>query len=296
MNIYRATEHLYTSQRRMKMITVLSVTDKPPKNLHEKIQAFFHPYSVSATQVSEKNLSLLHIRYQHRHGRIRFKKISHLAVGSSKEILCSPHLNLNNTPFVRFENQDLTQRFFFNALRFMLKNLDFSPEELSPTLYDPEGKFAHIAELLLQYAVQVSVITDAADFYEKEAQRCMNTFGASLRIQAQPSRAISILISPCRINQPLPLESGGLTFTPYKPIVRLNGLIFDKITVELPPPFERLKPAEIDSLTFLSAFYSLEFCHELGKLMPSGFEICNKPYTLAQCINLCQKYIIGHPD
>ncbi|MGN0536762.1 MAG: hypothetical protein ACI4M3_02150 [Acutalibacteraceae bacterium] len=273
------------------MITVLSVTDKPPQNIHEKIRAVFKPCTVSATQISEKNFSLLHIRYQRHRGGIRFKKIYPLALGSPKEIICSAELDLSGTPFVRFENHELTERLFFNFIRSMFKNLNFKPENLSLTLYDLEGKFSYLAEFLLQYAVDVTVITNATEFYEKEAQRYMDNFGASLRIQSQINGFVPFLISPSRIGQTLPLEQNTLVFTPYKPSVGLNGLVFDKMTVQPPPIFQRLKPDEVDSLTFLSALYSLEFCRELGKLKPNGFEICGQPYTLAQCITFCQKHI-----
>lgn len=273
------------------MITILTVTDKPPQNKHEKIRAVFKPCTVSATQISEKNFSLLHIRYQRHRGSIRFKKIYPLALGSPKEILCSAELDLSGTPFVRFENHELTERIFFNAVRFMLKNFDFKPEELSLTLYDSEGKFSYFAEFLLQYAVNVTVITNAVLFYEKEAQRYMDTFGASLRIQSQINDSVPFLISPSCISQTLPLEQSTLVFTPYRPSVSLNGLIFDTMTIQSPPIFQRLKPDEIDDLTFLSALYSLELCRELGKLNPNGFEICGQSYTLAQCTTFCKKHI-----
>lgn len=273
------------------MITVLSVTDKPPQNIHEKIRAVFKPCTVSATQISEKNFSLLHIRYQRHRGGIRFKKIYPLALGSPKEIICSAELDLSGTPFVRFENHELTERLFFNAVRSIFKSLNFKPENLSLTLYDSEGKFSYFAEFLLQYAVDVTVITNATEFYEKEAHRYMDNFGASLRIQSQINGSVSFLVSPSRMGQTLPLEQNTLVFTPYKPSVGLNGLVFDKMTVQPPPIFQRLKPDEVDNLTFLSALYSLEFCRELGKLKPNGFEICGQPYTLAQCIAFCQKHI-----
>ncbi len=278
------------------MITVLSITEHPPQNIREKIRAVFKPCTVSATEVSDKNVSLLHIRYQRHRGNIRFKKIYPLTLGGPKEILCSPQLDLSGTPFVRFENNELTERLFFNAVRFLFKNINLSPEKLTLTLYDLNGNFSYFAELLLQYAVNVTVVTNAETFYEKEAQRYMDTFGASLRIQSQTYGSVPLLVAPDCIGQSLLLDQKSLIFTPYKPAVGLNGLIFDKMIVCPPPFFQRLKPAEIDDLTFLSALYSLEFCRELGKLRPNGFEICGQPYTLRQCIALCRKHIEGQQN
>lgn len=271
------------------MITVLSLSDDIPRHFFWKIKALFKPCTISATLTSDKKISVLHIRYLRHRGSIKFKKIYSFALGSPKEILCRSDIDLSNTPFVRFESNELSLRLFYNSVRSILKTASLAPEHTQLTLYDEKGEYSYFAELLLQYASQVRVITDAREYYEKEAQRYMDTFGASLIIQRTLQNRAGILISPSRLHSLIPLEYDDIVFTPEPPAVGLRGIVFERMMLCPPPSLLRLKPDEIDDITFLSALYTLEYHHEIAKIPIRGFETCGKTKTLAQCSDICRR-------
>lgn len=271
------------------MITVLSLSDDIPRHFFGKIKAFFKPCTVSATLASDKEFSVLHIRYLRHRGNINFKKIYSFALGSPKEILCRSDIDLSNTPFVRFDDNKLSLRLFYNSVRNILKTAALTPEHTQLTLYDEKGEYSYFAEFLLQYASQVRVITEAREYYEKEAQRYMDTFGASLIIQKKLQSRAGILVSPSRLHSPIPLEHDDIVFTPEPPAVGLRGIVFERMTLRPPPALLRLKPDEIDDMTFLSALYALEYRHEISKIPVQGFETCGKIKTLNQCSEICKR-------
>ncbi len=274
------------------MLTVLNIEKNSSKNFMQKIKSLFRPYEISAAVKKQNKISVLYIKYRLNRGKINYKKIYDYAIGAPKTVLCSGELELENTPFRRFESIEYACVMMQNAVCDILKRADVSPDSLKIAYYDPMADHPLFAEKLSEFTSQLMVITNMPGFYEKESERLSDSIGVSLIVSDSPERLsdCDILISPERIETKLPLSEKTIVFTSARPSVSLKGTVLYEYFPEFPYKYQRLRPENIDGFYFLSALYTLCGVKELGKLIPSACcdgQILYTAERLVQRIRIC---------
>lgn len=254
------------------MLTVLEIEKNSNKTLMQKIISLFRPYEISTATKKHNKIFVLYIKYRLNRGRIRYNKIYNYALCAPKTVLCSSELELENTPFSRFENDEYACIMMQNAVCDILGKADISPDSVKIAYYDPMADAPLFTEKLSDFTSQLTVITNMPKFYEKESERLSESIGASFTVNNSPERLsdCDILICPKRIDTKLPVSEKTIIFTTSKPAVSLRGTVIYEFFPEIPYKYQRLKPESLDSLYFLSALYSLCGVKELGKLIPAA--------------------------
>ena len=201
------------------MLTVLNIEKNSSKNFMQKIKSLFRPYEISAAVKKQNKISVLYIKYRLNRGKINYKKIYDYAIGAPKTVLCSGELELENTPFRRFESIEYACVMMQNAVCDILKRADVSPDSLKIAYYDPMADHPLFAEKLSEFTSQLMVITNMPGFYEKESERLSDSIGVSFIVSDSPERLsdCDILISPERIETKLPLSEKTIVFTRARP-------------------------------------------------------------------------------
>ena len=254
------------------MLTVLEIERNNNKTFMQKIASLFHPYDISTTIKKHNKISVLCIKYRLNRGKIRYKKIYDYAICAPKTVICSNELELENTPFSRFESDEYARIMMQNAVCDILGRAAVSPNSLRIAYYDPMADAPLFTEKLSEFTSQLMVITNMPRFYEKESERLSESIGASFTVNNSPERLsdCDILICPKRIDTKLPVSEKTIIFTSSKPAVSLKGTVIYEFFPEFPYKYQRLKPESIDGVYFLSALYSLGGAKELAKLVPAA--------------------------
>lgn len=252
------------------MLIVLDVQKNESRDILSRIKALLHPYEIVTRVKKQNKVTVLYIRYISNRGRIRFKKIYEYAVGAPKTILCSKELQLEDTPFKRFESSELNKCLMQNFILSILRDLGSAAGELRLGFYDPMAENPELAEKLLKEVPKLSVVSNMPRFYERESERLVEQLGAPLLVSNSPEQLshCDVVICPDKIEQHLPVSEQALIFTAEKPSVSLKGTVISEYFPEFPYRFDRLKPKSVDDVYFLSALYSLCGVRELSSLLP----------------------------
>ncbi len=250
------------------MLVCLDIEKIYSKKPIEKIISFFKRSEVNKTIIKENGVCVLSVDYKQYYGKINFEKIYDLTIGNPKTILCSKDISLKNTPFTRFDNKDYNRKMMENFICNILKNTN--TENLSVSFYDPEGDYASLAEMIIDYIPRLRIVSNIPRFYENESDRITEKNGASYIVDnsIQTIAPCDILIAPSSVNIPVPTGSDTLIFTPTRPPVPVRGIVIYDYYPEIPLWCKRIKPDYIEDNYFLSGLYSLCDRYELSHLHP----------------------------
>ncbi len=252
------------------MLITLDVEDCRSGRFSRRLRSLFRPYELNARIKKQSKISVLQLRYKKYRGRIRFKKIYPYTIGCSKTILCSKDTDLSDTPFERFESNELTQKLMTNYVCGLLEHINESSGEIRTAYYDPDGEHPMIAQELLRHVPELTVVTNTPRFYEREADRLMDEYGMSL-IVSNTIDALTdcqLLVSSTAVDITLPLPLDAVVFAPEPPSVSLRNTVIHSYEVVVPYKYRRLKPDGMDDIYFLSALYSLCGVKEAEDIIP----------------------------
>ncbi len=254
------------------MMTLLNIEQVKNKNILDAFLSLFRPYSIETELKENDDASVLSITYLQRRGTVRFNKIYEHCIGRRKTILCDEKLNLFNTHFKRFNSLTFKKRLLENYICSILDSADFPPSELEISYYDPKAESPSFAEKLLKYTSRLTVVSNMPRFYENEAERLAEKYGASMLVSNSVEKLVpcSILIAPTIIKESLPTVSSSLIFTLKRPPIPVSGNIITDYTAALPEKYAALKPDFVDDIYFMSGLYSLCSAYELGEIIPTG--------------------------
>lgn len=252
------------------MMTVLSIVKNEEMSRREKILSLIRPYKIRTEVRKSGKISVYHIEYRRRRGKIRFDKIYDSMIGKSKLILCDKNINLFNTPFRRFFSLSLNRQLMRNFIIDFLKQTEISPDNLKISYYDPQAEYPSLVEELIAYTNDLTVVTEMPKFYENESDRITEKSGASVMVSNNVSRLYpcDILICPTMIRKPISAAASTLIFTVCRPAVTVSGNIIYKYIADWPDYLKELMPDGIDEDYFMSGLYIIAKEKDLGKYIP----------------------------
>ena len=252
------------------MIYTLNVERFRPRGLSDRISSIFSPCRLSARIKKHHHISVLQLRYTAMRGKIRFGMIYPYLKGSSGVVLCDESTDLSGSRLTRFESDDFSAVMMTSFLRAALKD-NPNKSGLRCAYYDPMGKRPEIAEQLLEFLPELTVVTEMPKYYEIFADSLMDEKGLSLTVSNDPQLLAErqLIVTSCAIDCELPISSVSLVFSPSKPLVPCRFTLLWDYHVEAPYKFMRLRPDGLDEMYFLSALYSLGNAKELENLIPN---------------------------
>ncbi len=252
------------------MIAVLSVVKHPPATRWARFKARFHPYEITAGLRKHRKTSVLQVKYEIYRGGLQWQKLLPYLAGCRKQLLCDPDIDLSGTSFTRFENTAYTLRLMQNFVVTMLEQAAVSPHDLKIAYYDPMAVYPEMVTALASYTSCLTIVTDMPRFYENQSDRLMSLYGIPLSISncVEALAGSDLILSTEVIDAPWPLTAQSIVFTVKPPLVSLKGTILSDYRVDLPYPYQRLKPPKVNNVYFLSALYSLCGVKDIEKLVP----------------------------
>lgn len=263
------------------MLIVLDVKKEEASTPLKKIRALFRPYMITANIRKQNKISVLYLHYRAYRGDIRFKRIYDYAIGVPKTILCHQDISLDNTPFKRFDNKAYPLILMENFITEVLSGLSDPSDRLSIGYYDPMAEHPLFIEKLLTFTSHITVVSNMPRFYERESERLMNSIGVPVVVSNSPERlsACNLVICPDTITTHIPTSERTIVFTSSEPSVSVKGTVIFNYYPEFPFKYQRLLPADIDEVYFLSALYSLCGANELASLIPKKCSDESSMYT-----------------
>ena len=252
------------------MLTLLTVEDKLPVRISERITALFRPYRIETEIQNAGDVRLMKMKYFRRRGEIDFDKIYEICIGKRKTLLCNKNIIPDDTPFSRFDDREFKCILMDNFICSVLENADISPSSLRISYYDPRAEYPSLVEKLTHFSSIMTVVSDMPRFYENEAERLAKEYGASVSVSNDTAdlSPCDILISPAVIKESLPTMQETPVFTVEEPAAPCRGMIITDYHSALPEEYSALKNEEVNDEYILAALYSLCGKKELGKTVP----------------------------
>lgn len=268
------------------MLTALTVTDKTEKSFFKKIVNFFKGNKIKVEINSARGVTLRHVEYINRTGKINWQKLDSVIGAQRNHLLCSADISFpKSMGFRRFYSEEFSQRLCSNMGLFILSKLQH-PERIKVALYDPEGDCADLAEFLLQYSENVLIVTDNTELYRQEAMRIIEDTGASLIISCQRESMsdCDFIIAPEKIHEALNLKNSAVLLTAGKPEYPVDCKAYFYYHFKMPNKFDRIKPQELSDIYFASALYTKARQHEFGSIVPF---VCSNEYGSQRLESIC---------
>ena len=252
------------------MIAALQIQDRSSPHFLQRLKAVFHPYDITVRRRKYHKAAVLHIHYHDYRGKINWQKLSPYLAGCHPSILCDKNICLDGTPYQRFESHDYTRHLIRNFVTDMLKKAALPPQALRIAYYDPMAAYPAMVPALADYSTHLTIVTDMPKFYEKEAEQLTALYGFSPLVSNSPEALTDsdIIVTTEVIDSAWPLSAQTIVFTPQTPLVALKGTILSEYCVNIPYPYQRLQPAGMDNIYFLSALYTLCGIKDMEQLLP----------------------------
>lgn len=268
------------------MLTALTVTDRTEKLWFKKAINFIKGNKINIKVNQVRGVTLKHIEYINRTGRINWNDIDRRVGISRNHLLCSEYLQLpDNMGYKRFYSEDFAKRLCTNMAMYILSKLE-NPQRLKVCLYDREGESADSLAQFVRYAPEIRVITENPGVYSDLSEMVLEETGISPVIcQSTDSlRDCDFLVAPCAVTLPLPLQNHCVTLTSCCPATAQNGVLYFRYHFKMPNKFEQIKPPDLSDFYFASALYTKARQHQLGSIVPV---LCSNYSTGARIESLC---------
>ncbi len=252
------------------MLAALSVIDKTEKNKLKHLLNIIRGNKMTVTIKQARGVTLRHMEYYNRNGKIDWNVIEKYAGVQKKGLLCSKYLNLpENMGFERFEDLEFSRRLCTNMALYILEKVS-EVQGLKVCLYDVQGDSADVLIHILEHCPEARVYTENADVYADSRDVVMENTGISPIISSDESiiEDADFLIAPCVIQKTLPLRNSAITLTAACPKAEQRGAIYFRYHFKIPQKFAGIKPCELSDFYFTSALYTLAGQHQLGSIVP----------------------------
>ncbi len=252
------------------MLTVLKITNDTNLGTGKKIISLFKPYQIKTELRKCDDVEVNYINYILRHGNIRFDKLYNCCIGKRKTILCDNKISLEGSRLKRFTGIIFKKIMLDNFICSILEKANIPPTDIKISYYDPGAENPALAERLLSYCTNLTVVSDMPRFYENESERIAKTRGALFTVNNDVSALCpcDILIAPTIIKKPVPTSSNNIIFTVYPPASPVPGNIITDYFCDFPEKYISLTDDDIDDMYLLSALYSLCGIDSLAELIP----------------------------
>lgn len=271
------------------MLTALTVTQKTENNYLKKLLNHIKGNKIKLDIKQVRGVTLRHIEYINRTGKINWDEIDKLVGVERKHILCSEYLELPvNMGYKRFNSQEFNRRLCTNMALYVLSKLE-NPQKLNVCFYDINGENSDYLSHLLKYCPEAKVITNNRELYAQVAEVVLEETGISPIIcdSLDCLDDCDFLIAPCVINERLPLKNHSITLTSHCPKIAQNGAIYFRFHFKMPNKFGTIKPLELSDLYFASALYTMAKQHQLGSIVPM---ICSNYSSGSRIESICSYF------
>jgi len=237
------------------MLTFLSV-EKPEKKSFLSLRN-----KISVEIKSADGLDIKHIKYMHRHGKIRYDKIKKLSGEETKRLLTKEDLILpESSGLRRFYCDELKSRLCLNMAIEVLKSVKSTSDKIRVAVYDPEGRIADGVGVLLRFTDNLTVVTRMTGIYGAEAQRIMDESGAVLSVSRRMKSMsdAKLIVAPAKLKTQLPVGKDAVILTVASPAISQRCAVYYKYYFALSEELIKLLPEGFDAEYLASALYT--FC------------------------------------
>lgn len=253
------------------MLTVLSVDKRELTGRLKKILRKLPINSMRVTRDTQQGITLNHIEYISRNGRVDWRKICRAAKEGRVNLVYSGREEVPpDCGIVPFVPAMLRQRLCGNMVLEILELMKEMPRKFKIGLYDPWGDFCDLAEHILRFTSNFVVVAKNVGLYTEQAGRLLCETGAVLCV----SRNIcslsdcGLIVSPDRIDEKFTPMTKAVLLTSREPCVPLACRVYCRYSLRLPQEFDALRPESVDAELFGGALYSLCSVYSLGSVVP----------------------------
>lgn len=253
------------------MLTVLSVEKRIRESSFGKFLGKISFNSLKTSYTEEQGISVNHLRYISRNGKVDWQRISRRAGQGRINLIYSGKEEIPmESGIVPFVPAHLRQRLCSNMALEVLELMKEFPKKLKIGLYDPRGDFCDLCEYILRYTSDFVVVTKNRELYTEQAQRILCETGAVLCVSRNVSSlsACGLIVSPDRIEERFTPMTKTVLLTSREPCVPLCCRVYYRYSFRLPKDLERLRPENTDTELFGGALYSLCGVYSLGSVVP----------------------------
>lgn len=252
------------------MLTVLKITNEKNSGIGEKLLSVFKPYQLKTELRRCGDIEVNYINYILRRGSIKYDKLYNCCIGKRKTILCDRRIPLEGSRLKRFTGIIYKKIMLDNFICDILKKADIDPAKIKISYYDPNAENPSLAERLLSYCTNLTVVSDMPRFYENESERIAESRGALFTVSNDISALCpcDIIIAPTIIKRALPTVSSNIIFTIYPPSSTVTGNIITDYYCEFPRKYVSLIDEDLDEMYLLAGLYSLCGVNSLAQLIP----------------------------
>ena len=250
------------------MLTALTIKDYFNAS---KRQVVFRFDRIRFEVIRYNNIHICHIIYYKYGKNIRWQKIRRLAGNESQYILCSNKIEFpENSGLKRYTTNLLKERIAENSATEVLKRISRTNRHLPVGIYDKDAVKTVLAEIIIRYTNQLTIVTDDTENYYRICQQIMNNTGAVIRIKKELSalKNTSLIIAPQKITQNIPVQNDTVIFTSEKPSVCQNGYVYFQYMLSLNDNYKEIKPHSLSDEYFAQALYDKGRQYRLGSSLP----------------------------
>ena len=272
------------------MLTALTIKNETSKKWYKKIVNKLKGNSVDVQLKSARGVSLRHITYTDRKGKIDWTRLNAMIGNQRNHLLCSEQIILpSKIGFRRFQNNEFKTRLASNLAIYILSKLD--DKNIKVGLYDLKGEYTEILPYLVKYSANSVVVTENSTAYEYEVNNIYEETGATVQLTSNRIHLMDcpIVIAPEQICETLPLSGDTIVLSVSPPTVCTAGLVYYNYHFRMPNQFAEIKPPELSEEYFCGALYTKAGQFELDSIVPT---ICSNPIstqTRASILDYLQK-------
>ncbi len=269
------------------MLTALTIDNQLQDKWYRKLFDRIRGNSLKVEIKSARGVTLRHIIYTNRNGRINWMKISSVIGSRRNNIICDENISLpSELGFRRFENTEFSIRLATNMGVYILSQLDKTADKIKVGFFDIRGDSTDCISSIIRYTSNVVIVTDNLTAFNLELRRIYEETGAS--IQATGNRIqlmdCDLVIAPMEIQELLPLSGNTIVLTGFAPTVCLPGLVYYSYYFRMPNKFDGIKPKEIPEEYFAGALYTGARQYQLGSIVPT---VCSNYSSSQTSISIC---------
>ncbi len=252
------------------MLTVLTVEDIKDSLFRKKPFCFLPSNRLSVSEKISGTISVRHIHYINRNGKISYDKINRKAKEGRENIVYSGQEELDTSKLSFLNPTDFRARLCANMAIACLQAIKKKTVSIKIGIYDPKGDAPDLAEHFLKLTDKLVVVTDNIRLYETEAQRLMWERGApfTLSRKIESLSRCKLIVAPAPIRKSFSPQSDSIVLTCAEPSVSLSCRVYYKYDFRLPPALGALKPEGVSTEIFAAGLYSIYKIYPLGNTVP----------------------------
>lgn len=252
------------------MMNVLTVKNEFKPGFFNIIKSLFSKNEILLKTAYFSNIKINYIIVNQKKMSIPWTKVKSFMNDNTQNIICEKSLVLPNAlGFSRSDDKPFKEILCVNSAKYVIQNLNYVPEKLKITLYDPFCEYYHILEDIIMFSRHIKIITNNVSDYLNNISALTDAYGVSIPISNKLSwiSPCDILIAP-KINSKFYVSSNTLTFTTGNQVSGLNGIIFNNYKLNVSSDISKLIPSEIPAESFIGALYNTKKFSKLNLIIP----------------------------